>query len=95
MNQLQVVGVSAGLVTNAEDQMEYDPQLKYRNFHLELEHPEIGKYRAPRQPCVLSKTPCEIKRAPLIGEHTEATLKEILNMSDEEIAQLAIEGVLE
>jgi len=95
MNLLQAAGISVGIVTNAEDQMEHDPQLKYRNFHVELEHPEIGKYRAPRQPCVLSKTPCEIKRAPLIGEHTEATLREILGMSDEEITQLAIEGVLE
>jgi benzylsuccinate CoA-transferase BbsF subunit len=95
MTRLQTAGVPAGLVANAEDQMEHDPQLKYRHFYWELEHPEIGKYRAPRQPCVLSKTPCEIRRAPLIGEHTEATLKEILGMSDEDIAQLVIEGVLE
>ena len=95
MTRLQTAGVPAGLVANAEDQVEHDPQLKHRHFYWELEHPEIGKYRAPRQPCVLSKTPCEIRRAPLIGEHTEATLKEALGMSDEEIAQLVIEGVLE
>ena len=95
MTRLQTAGVPAGLVANAEDQVEHDPQLKHRHFYRELEHPEIGKYRAPRQPCVLSKTPCEIRRAPLIGEHTEATLKEALGMSDEEIAQLVIEGVLE
>jgi len=95
MTCLQTAGVPAGLVATAEDQMEHDAQLKHRHFYWELEHPEIGKYRAPRQPCVLSKTSCEIRRAPLIGEHTETTLKEVLAMSDEDIAQLVIESVLE
>ena len=93
MTLMQAAGVGAGRVTDARDQME-DPHLRQRNFYQEQDHPEIGKYHPPRQPCVLSKTPCQIRRAPLIGEHTEYALKEILGMSDDEIAELVIEDVL-
>ena len=78
-----------------QDQMDNDPQLKARNFYQEQDHPEVGKYRPPRQPCVLSKTPCEIRRAPLIGEHSEYAFKEILGMTDDEIEELVVEGVIE
>jgi len=44
---------------------------------------------------MLSKVPCELRRAPLLGEHNEYALKEILGMSDEEIAELVVEGVIE
>jgi benzylsuccinate CoA-transferase BbsF subunit len=95
MMQMQKAGVGAGLVGTTEDQMENDPQLKYRNFYQEQEHPELGKYRPPRQPCVLSKTPCKISRAPLIGEHTEYALKEILKMTEDEIEKLVEASVIE
>jgi crotonobetainyl-CoA:carnitine CoA-transferase CaiB-like acyl-CoA transferase len=35
-----------------------------------------------------------IRRAPLLGEHSEYVLKEILGMLDEEIAQLVVDGVV-
>ncbi|MBW1710467.1 MAG: CoA transferase [Deltaproteobacteria bacterium] len=95
MVTLQSAGVPAGRVGNTEDQMENDPHLKFRNFYQEREHPEIGKYRPPRQPCVLSKTPCEIKRAPLIGEHNEYVFKELLCLTDEEIEELIIDGIIQ
>jgi len=44
---------------------------------------------------ILSKCPCEVKRSPLLGEHNEYALKELLGMSDEEVAMLIKEGVLE
>ncbi len=91
---MQAEGVGAGRVGTTEDQMEHDPQLKHRQFYQERDHPEIGKYRPPRQPCVLSKTPCEIKRAPLVGEHNEKVFKEIIGLTDDEIAELVIEDVI-
>ncbi len=78
-----------------EDLLEHDPHLKHRHFFWELEHPEIGMYRAPGPSFVLSKSPYELRRAPLLGEHNEYALKELLGMSDEEIAELVIEGVVE
>jgi benzylsuccinate CoA-transferase BbsF subunit len=95
MMLMQAAGVAAGVVQNAEDLMECDPQLEHRHFFWELEHPEIGKYHAAGSPFILSKSPYELRPAPLLGEHNEYVLKEILGMSDEEIAELVIEGVLE
>ena len=95
MNMMQAAGVAAGVLESGEDLLENDPQLRHRQFFRELDHPEMGKYRAPRQSFTLSKAPCELRRAPLLGEHNEYVLKEILGMSDEEIAKLVIDGVLE
>jgi len=75
--------------------MEHDPQLKHRHFYWEMDHPEMGICHAPAPPFVLSKSPSEVRRAPLLGEHNEYAFKEILGMSDEEIAELVIEGVIE
>jgi benzylsuccinate CoA-transferase BbsF subunit len=95
MNTLQAAGVPAAMVNTPEDCMEHDPQLLDREFFQWRDHPELGRYRPPRQPCVLSKTPCQIERAPLYGEHNEYAFKEILGLTDDEIAELVIEGVVQ
>ncbi|MFC1965428.1 CaiB/BaiF CoA transferase family protein [Chloroflexota bacterium] len=95
MTMMQSAGIPAGIVQNGEDLLEHDPQLRYRHFFAELDHPEIGKYHASRQSFVLSKSPYELRRAPLLGEHNEYALKDILGLSDDEISKLTIEGVVE
>jgi len=69
--------------------------LKHRHLYWSLQHPEVGEYVAPRTVCPLSKCQFELQRAPLLGEHNEYALKEIIGMSDEEISELVIEGVIE
>jgi benzylsuccinate CoA-transferase BbsF subunit len=95
MNLMQAAGVPAGLVETEEDMMEHDPQFRHANFFRTLDHAEVGKYRSPRPPFVLSKAACEVRCAPLIGEHNAYVCKEILAMDDEEIAELVTEGVIE
>jgi crotonobetainyl-CoA:carnitine CoA-transferase CaiB-like acyl-CoA transferase len=43
----------------------------------------------------LSKTQGELHRAPLLGEHNEYVLKKLLGLSDDEIAELVIAGIIE
>ncbi|MBI3931108.1 MAG: CoA transferase, partial [Chloroflexi bacterium] len=95
MTIMQAAGVAAGVVQTGEDLLEHDPQLKHRRFFWELDHPEIGSYHALGPAFKLSKSPCELRPAPLLGEHNEYVLKQILNLSDDEIAELVIEGVVE
>jgi len=95
MTMMQAGGVAAGVVETGEDQLEHDAQLKHRHSFWEVEHPEVGKYHVPTPSFVLSKSLYELCRAPLVGEHNEYVLKEILGMSDEELAELVIEGVVE
>ena len=43
----------------------------------------------------LSKTPGQVAPAPLLGEHYEAVLKDILRFTDEEIAEMIGQGIVE
>jgi crotonobetainyl-CoA:carnitine CoA-transferase CaiB-like acyl-CoA transferase len=95
MTLMQQAGVAAGAVRKVADILDDDPQLKSRGFVQELEHPEVGSYRALRPHFILSKSPCEMRRAPLLGEHNQYVFQDLLTMSDAEIAELVIEGAIE
>ena len=95
MARLQAAGVPAGVVQTNQDIMEKDPQLKHRQHFLPLEHPELGIALHQRWPIRLSLTPEQVRRAPLLGEHTELVCTKILDMGDEEFGELVAAGVLE
>ncbi len=95
MEVMQKAGVAAGVVETGEDLLDHDPQLKHRNFFIELEYPGIGKYRTQEGAHFkLSKYTCEMKVAPLLGEHNEYVFKEILGVPDEEYEKLVVEEVI-
>ncbi len=94
MHMMQEAGVPAGVVQTAEDLFN-DLQLKHREHFRFLEHKVIGVHAYNSPAYRLSKTPCEIKRAsPCLGEDNEYVYKEILGLSDDEIADLLMEGVI-
>jgi len=95
MRRMQKAGVPAGVVESGED-LVADPQLKHRGTHVILEHPEIGPHIYHTPPYRFSKTPNKLTMpAPCLGQHNEYVLKEILGMSDDEIADLLVAGALE
>jgi benzylsuccinate CoA-transferase BbsF subunit len=90
---LQAVGVAANIVAKSSD-MFNDTQLKHRNYFVRLEHPVMGRQAFESLACyILSKTPREIVRSsPCIGEHNEYVFKELLGMTDDEIADHIADG---
>ena len=95
MVELQEAGVPAGVVQNAEDLFQ-DPQLEHRRHFAALDHPEMGRYHIATIPFHLSKSENRpTSPAPLFGQHTELVLREFLGLSDEEISDLVVAGVLE
>jgi len=95
MRKMQKAGVPAGVVASGED-LVADPQLNHRRTHVVLEHPEIGPHIYQAPPYRFSKTPHKLTMpAPCLGQHNEYILKEILGMSDDEIADLLVAGALE
>jgi len=95
METLQRAGVAAGIVQRATDTLE-DPQLKYLDAIVELDHPVAGKRLYPAIPFKMSDTPpLRSTRAPLLGEHTDEICRKLLGMSEDEIERLKGEGVLE
>jgi len=93
---MQAAGVAAGMVENGVDHIKNNPQLKERHFLWELEHPGGDNYFSPAGVhFLMSKTPYEVKRSPLLGEHNDYVFKDILGLSDEEVAQLITDGVID
>ena len=95
MRRMQAAGVSAGVVQTAKDMLEHDPQFRHRRFFRQLDHPEVGKNIAPRQPYLLSEAECDIQRSPLLGEHNEYVLKKVVGMTDDEIEEVIVSGAVE
>jgi len=91
---LQKNGIMAGIVQNMED-IFLDPQLNYRGFWPELNHPEVGKIHGEAPPFILSKTNFKIDRAaPCLGEHNELVFKKFLGYSNEEYEKLVKDGII-
>ncbi len=66
-----------------------------RRMIREVEHPVAGKMKVIGSPINLSETPAEVHSpAPLLGEHTDSVLKEILNLSEMQIAALKKENAI-
>ncbi len=95
MEELQRRGVAAGVIQSAREMLA-DEHLKERGYYVYLDHPEAGRTAYDGPPFKLSKTPGKLRSpAPLLGEHTEQVCKEILGLSDEEIADLMVAGALQ
>jgi benzylsuccinate CoA-transferase BbsF subunit len=93
---LQAAGVAAAPVQDVEDMLERDPQAQARGQYVELNEPEMGPVLTEYPPAHLSETPAAVDRpAPLMGEHTEQVLRDVLHLDDAEIERLAAEGVLD
>jgi len=94
MHLLQNQGIAAGAVLDQSEVMD-DPHLKERNCYVEIDHPETGVRPYARSPWNMSRTPqTEWRRAPMLGEHNRYVLGELLGLSDQEIAQLEEEKVI-
>ncbi|MFC1899974.1 CaiB/BaiF CoA transferase family protein [Chloroflexota bacterium] len=94
MHLMQDAGVAAGVVQNAQDLIEQDPQLKEREFLVPLEHPVMGTFGHPTPPYKLLKTRAQVTTSPCLGANTHYICTEMLGMSDEEFVELIQEEVL-
>ena len=93
MTRCQEAGVPAGVVETCEDLFN-DPQLAHRGHYVFLEHQEIGLHANDANCFTLSESPPVYRPAPLLGEHTDWVLREILNLPDAEIQELHASGIL-
>lgn len=89
---------SAGLpcspINNIRDICE-DSHIRHRQMLVEIDQPVAGKMTIAGSPIRLSETPGEVYApAPLLGQHSEEVLKNILGYSSDEIDRLRQEGVI-
>ncbi|WP_454689716.1 CaiB/BaiF CoA transferase family protein [Achromobacter aloeverae] len=85
-------GIPVGAINNMEELVNH-PQVKARGSLVEVEHPRAGKLRMVGVPVRLSETPGAIRTAaPLLGEHNDEVLRDMLGLSAEQIAALRRTG---
>ena len=54
-----------------------EPSLRTTGTVVEVDHPKRGKYLTVGNPIKMSDSPTEVRRSPLLGEHTEEVLAEL------------------
>ncbi len=92
--KLQEAGIASGPINTIKDVFNH-PQAQARNLKLEIEHPTAGMVGFPGFPYKMSQTPAELLRPPpMLGEHTEEVLTELLDYSAEEVASLREQEVI-
>jgi len=99
MDILQGAGVPAGVVQDAADRLERDPQLAARGHFTPLSNGEVGPLPLEGVPFRMSATPPRTggfidRGPPLLGGDTTDVLGELLGLSAGEVGALAEEGVL-
>ncbi|MFP4419802.1 MAG: CaiB/BaiF CoA transferase family protein [Desulfococcaceae bacterium] len=94
LRALETAKIPCGPV-NTLDQVFADPQVLARNMRVEVPHPTAGTVALAGSPIKLSETPTTVRRhPPLLGEHTEEVLRELLGMGASEIAALRKSGAV-
>jgi len=83
--------VPCGPIMGTED-LANDEHVRGREMWVELDHPQRGKWWNVGMPIKLSASPARIERSPLLGEHTDAVLKEVLGYDDARIGTLRQAG---
>ena len=71
-----------------------EPSLRETGTIVEVDHPTRGKYLTVGNPVKLSDSPSDVKRSPLLGEHTDEVLSEVLGMNGDDIAAAKADGAV-
>ena len=93
---LQKAGVAASVVADNKYLADEDPHLRERQYWVYKEHPEVGTRQHAGVPWKMSRTPTEVRAAaPVIGQHTDEVLTQLLGYSSDQVARLREQGALE
>ncbi|HWK01034.1 MAG TPA: formyl-CoA transferase [Xanthobacteraceae bacterium] len=71
-----------------------DMSLRKTGTVVEVDHPTRGKYLTVGNPIKLSDSKSEVKRSPLLGEHTDEILTKVLGYSSKEVNDIKASGAV-
>ena len=93
---LEAAGVPCGPI-NTLDRVFADPQVQHRDLVVEMDNPAggVGKMRLVANPAKLTETPLEWRHPPpVLGQHTEEVLGELLGLDAAEFDRLRAAGTI-
>ena len=93
MAELNAHDIPCGPILSMKEIAE-DPSLRATGTVVEVDHPTRGKYLTVGNPIKMSDSPTDVERSPLLGEHTDEILREVLHYDAERIAAVHASGAL-
>jgi len=91
---LEAAGVPCGPINDVAEAFANE-QVQARGMAIDLPHEAAGQVKLVRNPIRMSATPATSNLAPpLLGQHTDEVLRDVLGRSEAEIAALRERGVL-
>src|SRR5579859_8075971 len=92
MDILNKYDIPCGPILSMKELAE-EQSLRKTGTVVEVDHPKRGKYLSVGNPIKLSDSPSEVKRSPLLGEHTDEVLAE-LGFKKDQIAAMRSEKAI-
>jgi formyl-CoA transferase len=71
-----------------------EPSLRSTGIVVEVDHPIRGKYLSVGNPIKLSDSPTHVERSPMLGEHTQEILRDVLGLDETRIREIEASGAL-
>ena len=93
MATLNPLNVPCGPILSMKEIAE-EPALRNTGTVVEVDHPKRGKYLTVGNPIKLSDSAGDVRCSPLLGEHTEEILRNVLGMNDDEISAARQQGAI-
>jgi formyl-CoA transferase len=94
MDTLNQFDIPCGPILSMKELAE-DQSLRATGTIVEVDHPARGKYLSVGNPIKLSDSPSEVTRSPLLGEHTDEILRQVLGFSDHQVKEIHDSGALD
>ncbi len=93
METLNGIDVPCGPIMATEDLIQ-DEHLRSREMIVDVPHPQRGSFTTVGNPLKLSDSPAEIVSSPLLGEHTEEILTEMLGYTAADVQRMRDAGAV-
>jgi formyl-CoA transferase len=93
MDKCNAFDIPVGPILSMKEIAE-EPSLRETGTVVEVDHPVRGKYLTVGNPIKLSDSPADVQRSPLLGEHTEEILRDVLGYKDKDIAEIKASGAI-
>ena len=93
MRTLVDLGIPAGAVQDSCEVLD-DPHLRAREMVVDIHDPARGDYQVIGCPIKVEGSKVEIQPPPLLGEHSEEVLGELLGMTADDVGALRDDGIV-